>query len=178
MFCVLNEMPRQEHFIDIYLGSTPDMNLPTAAARQEDGILSAGYEVWREFIADYIALRLDPKGFEHDFRSAVPYMKKMIAQIGVYKPVSKRSMSNLLVTLMTCSDEKDAVHHTNTLMKGSAQLMLSDIAAMVYEHISICPAGEWNITDAQQYPWKIDRQFIYDLGSKYLMLITYMMLEG
>ena len=103
-------------------------------------------------------------------------MKSMIAQIGAYKPVSKRSMSNLLVTLMTCSDEKEAVHHTNTLMKGSAQLMLSEIAAMVYEHIHICPADEWSTVGAQQYPWEIDRQFIYDLGTKYLMLITYMML--
>ena len=178
IFCVLTEMPKQEHFIDIYLGSTPEVDFPTAAARQEDGILSAGYEVWREFIADYIALKLDSKGFEHDYRSAVPYMKRMLDQIGVYKPASKRSMSNLLVTPMTCTDERGAVHNTNTLMKGSAQRMLSDIAAMVYEHISLCPAVEWNVEGAQQYPWKIDHQFIYDLGSRYLMLITYMMLEG
>lgn len=176
IFCVLNEMPERDHFIDIYLGCTPDVDFPTSAARQEDGIISAGYEVWREFIADYIALKLDPKGYEHDFRSAVPYMKRMLEQVSAYKPVSKRCISNLLVTLMTCSDGEKAVDHANTLMKGSAQLMLSEIAAMVYEHTRICPATEWNTAGARQYPWEIDRQFIYDLGSKYLMLITYMML--
>lgn len=175
IYCLLCEMPRSEHFIDIYLGCTPETDFSTPEERQEDGMVSAGYEIWREFIADYIAILLDSEGFEHDFRSGAQYMREMLKGVGCGKPMSKRAMSNFLVAVMTCSDVDNAVKRASGLVNSSIRPLLTKVVEMVYAHIVIPVAREWNV--GNNYPWMIDRQFIRDLGSNYLMFLTCMMLS-
>ena len=175
IYCLLREMPRDEHFIDIYLGCTPETDFLTAEERQEDGILSAGYAIWCEFIADYIAVLLDAEGFEHDFRSGASYMSEMLNGLGIGIPTSKRAMSNFLVTIMTCSDVNKAIGKVGSLVNASIRPMLKQIVEMVYEHITLPVVGEWGADAASKCPWRIDRDFIRDLGYNYLALLARMM---
>ena len=179
IYCIKTEMPADQHFIDIYLGCTTTTEFADAADRQEDGCISAGYEVWREFIADYIAVCLDPKGFEHSLRNSAFYVSDMLIGVKIGAPEAKLHMSLALAALMTASDSANLL--TDIDVSGDFGLdrttmeVFYSILEPVHRKLFDCAGANW-LTQADpnnHYPWMIDRDFIELIGARYLMFLIH-----
>ena len=179
IYCIKTEMPADQHFIDIYLGCTPVTESYDAADRQEDGCISAGYEVWREFIADYIAVCLDPKGFEHSLGSSAFYVSDMLDGVKMGVSDAKLRISLALAALMTASDSANLL--TDIDVSGDFGLdrttmeVFYSILEPVHQKVFQSNGADWlNQTDPNNdYPWIIDRDFIELLGARYLMFLIH-----
>ena len=172
-------MLADQHFIDIYLGCTPATKFADATDVQEDGCISAGYEVWREFVADYIAVCLDPKGFEHSLGSSAFYVSDMLSGVKIGAPEAKLHMSLALTALMTASDSASLLSSIDVsgdfgLDRTTTEVFYS-ILEPVHQKVFQCSGADWlNQTDPNNdYPWMIDRDFIELLGARYLMFLIH-----
>ena len=172
-------MSPDKHFIDIYLGCTPVTEFADSADVQEDGCISAGYEVWREFIADYIAVCLDPKGFEHSLRSSAFYVSDMLSGVKIGASEAKLRMSMALTALMTASDSTNLLTSIDVSgdfgMDRTTTEVFYSILEPVHQKVFQCSGTDWlNQTDPNNdYPWMIDRDFIELLGARYLMFLIH-----
>jgi len=179
IYCIKTEMPPDKHFIDIYLGCTAETEFANVSERQEDGCISAGYEVWREFIADYIAVCLDPKGFEHSLGSSAFYVSDMLNGVKMGVSDAKLHMSLALTALMTASDSASLLINIDVsgdfgLDRTTTEIFHS-ILEPVHQKVFQCNGANWlNLTDTNNdYPWIIDRDFIELLGTRYLMFLIH-----
>lgn len=81
IFCTVNEFDGG-HFFDKYC-HCEDVT--------EDGIMNAGYAIWREAVADVMAQKVDPYSGQYTLKYVKPYVDKLYRSISYTNPESKKS---------------------------------------------------------------------------------------
>jgi hypothetical protein len=159
IFCGKTEMDG-EHFIDIYgSGTTPDENPEN---KIYDGVISAGYAVWSEFIAQYYALSNTGED-EYDFSDAMDYINKLLCEVSVAaNELSKGSFSMACAYLLTYGDVDEILNPDPADENPDPALYEKENKAALLNCL-------WYLYEQMQTerPWKISEGFIETLGNKF-----------
>lgn len=156
IYCTVNEI-NGGHFFDRYC-HCDDIT--------EDGIMNAGYAIWREAIADIMAQRANPYGGHYTLKYVKPYVEELYNQLSYHNPESKKAMSLIIAYLMV----SDEVVKSGNWICAEAKIRKVDsfddelmygILKSVYINLS-----------KEQY-WKITPDYIYELGERYIVMITH-----
>ena len=153
-FCAHNELDGDSFYKRYCMDST--------LSREEDGAINAGYAIWRELIAEVIAFEMDDNCF------VVPLSEKT-ALLRYYEEEfengdRKRGLSMILCEALT-SKECEMSATWNFAQKKVAghtpfdNSLFMDILGLVFRKFRD------NLVE-------IDRDFILELGSLYLCLVT------
>ena len=154
IYCVRHELDGED-FYDLYCDGT-------APSVEEDGIINAGYAIWRECIAEIIASELDSAYRITSLRVKRGWFLELIKKIDRYN--GKPAVSMILSLIMT-SEEIDAdcdwetVKRKIELMNLFDDSMFYDLFRIVFEQLRnrFC---------------KIDYDFIHHIGYTYLNLLA------
>lgn len=131
----------------------------------EDGIINAGYAIWREAIADITADAVYSDMAMISLRDVKSDVIRLHDLILPYNPDSKKCMSLLIAYLMISSEVAGTQSWESAEKAIRETINFSDesiyrIAEMVFE----------NLHDGSF--WTITPEFIIDLGNTYLRLLT------
>lgn len=127
----------------------------------EDGIMNAGYAIWREAIADIMAQRVHPYGGRYTLKYVKPYVEELYNQISYRNPESKKAMSLILVYFMVSDEVVKAKDWSKAEAKIKKVIFFDDelmygILKLIYANLS-----------KEQY-WKFTPDFIFELGESIL----------
>lgn len=131
--------------------------------------MNAGYAIWRESIADIMTQRVNPYGGHYTLKYVKPYVEELYNQLSYHNTESKKAMSLIIAYLMV----SDEVVKSGDWICAEAKIrkvnsfddeLMYGILKMVYFNFS-----------KEQY-WKIDPDFIFELGERYLTLIVNLIL--
>lgn len=133
---------------------------------QEDGMMNAGYKIWREAIADITADCVLSDGALFDLKEIRQTVLALNADLSLKDPVSKDLFAKMLYYVM-CAKEvscaknwgeaEQAIRHHNLFDEP----VMFSILKMMFETI-------------HQHPFfEITPEFIMDLGDAYLALLTH-----
>lgn len=166
IFCAKMEMDG-EHFIDIYgSGHTPDENPEN---KIYDGQLNAGYVVWTEFIAHYYALRYVNK-VKYSVTNLTNELFTLLNDVHVASmEKSKQSFAMVCSYLFSCDDVESFIElldEPNFLFddgkQGGIQSREAFKNCLFKLHSNL----------KKDKPWKISKDFIEELGIKYIMFVS------
>jgi hypothetical protein len=163
IFCALLEMDG-DHFIDIDgSGTTPDLD---PEDKEYDGMVSAGYTVWTEFIAHYYAIKMiDTESRE--FPDVAGHINGLFYEVNVLEiEKSKGSFSMLCSYWFNCSDFDKSL---DALSKGKFMPGNVPHSAQTQKALYDCIDFLHNQLKKEK-PWKISEEFIYQLGYRFNML--------
>lgn len=157
LFCTRNETENGD-FFDRYCMGTGG----------EDGIMNAGYAIWREAVADIMADFVISEYAEKSLKdnSVVDEICRYYNEISPASPYSKRAMSLIIANVMI----SEQVAGTESWPKAAAAIkenipiddeMLIQVFEQVFRQLHTPPF------------WKITPTFIMDLGVGYLALLTH-----
>ena len=154
IFCTRNEIAGG-HFFDKYcMGSGV-----------EDSMMNAGYAIWREAVADIMAdsIRSDYALFSLDTISAA--VRELYETLSISNPVSKKQMALIAAHVMCAREVSGTEDWTEAQRAIKKKLGISDEVFLgILEHI---------FNNLHESPfWAITPEFIMDLGSMYLMLLS------
>jgi len=165
IYCGKTEMDT-EHFIDTYgSGHTPDTN---PEDKEYDGYVNAGYSVWSEFIAEYTAV-VKTSPWMHTYADIADYTNQLLCESVIGNDGAKASFSVAAAYILSSSDADDLLDGSDgsevdmicdMSRKEKAEKSLLNCLRHLYRHIHT------------EKPWKINEEFIYDLGCKYLWFLT------
>jgi len=159
IFCAKLEMDGK-HFIDVFgSGTTPDEN---PEEKIYDGTITAGYDVWTEFIAQYYALS---KACDdaYDFSDVIDYVYELLCEVSIAtNELSKGSFSMACAYLLTCGDVEEILNPDPAdenpdpapYEKKNKEILL-DCLRYLHEQLQT------------EKPWKINEEFIEMLGGKF-----------
>ena len=117
--------------------------------------IRTGYEIWKEFIADYIAMNVCGRK-SYLICEAYSYLQQEAKQLNpVINPYYYRSLSSYLVNLLYSREAKRGWDSLKKAMT-SYKLPYSGLTEILIEHMS-----------AQSY-WKIDEEFLDNIGDLYV----------
>jgi hypothetical protein len=159
IYCAKLEMD-EEHFIDIYgSGTTPENPRMTPAERTYDGYLVAGYQVWSEFIAQYYALKYTEKSHPKTARVS-DYINELLSSVGENGiKGDKYALAFACARWLTCSDADKSVEALkNDPVEPSLEQSAFE-ACLFMLHYRV----------KTETSWRINEEFVADLGYKYLM---------
>ncbi|MCM1508888.1 MAG: hypothetical protein NC177_17410, partial [Ruminococcus flavefaciens] len=131
----------------------------------EDGIMNAGYAIWREAIADIMAHEVNLYSGMYTLQYVKPYIDELYRSLSHRNPDSKKAMSLILAYLMLTNEIEQSENWQQAekqicnVMKFDDE-MIYRIVEMVYENLR-----------KSEY-WRITSEFVYELGEGYLTLIT------
>ena len=154
IFCTINEIDGGGFYNKYCLGSGVD-----------DGIINAGYAIWREAIADITADAVYSDMAMISLRDVKSDVVRLYDLILPYNLDSKKCMS-LLIAYLMISSEVAGTRSWETAERAIRETInfgdeyIYRIAEMVYE----------NLHDGSF--WTITPEFIIDLGNTYLWLLT------
>ena len=131
---------------------------------QDDGIINAGYAIWREFSAEVFALDLDDSIMPYSINDASNQINKLLPLIVPNEPIAKEAMQKILNLLFKSDDyyfAKDEEDFIKRIEKSKAKKVLSFelVIRHIYKHLS------------RECAWEIDIDFIRELGFLYTMNI-------
>lgn len=154
IYCVHNELDGKD-FYDLYCNGTA----PTAA---EDSIINAGYAIWRECIAEIIAIELD----DACYITSLSSKKKQLSFLNekLNRSDGKLAMSMILTSVMT-SKEIEGTKEWASAQKCIAQLNLFD-ELMFHDMFKVV------FFQLRSAFCEIKLEFIHEIGSIYLELLT------
>lgn len=136
--------------------------MDSTLSREEDGAINAGYAIWRELIAEVIAFEMDDKCFVVPLREKAALLQHYEEEFE--NGDRKRGLSMILCEALT-SKECEMSATWNVAQKKIAghkpfdNPLFMDMLGLVFRKL-----GD-NLVE-------IDRDFILELGSLYLCLVT------
>lgn len=149
-----------EHFIDIYgSGTTPENPNMTPIEKVHDGFLVAGHQVWSEFIAQYYTWK-HIEVYHPEVEQMSDYINGMLSSVGQNGiKGDKYAVAFACARWLTCSDTDEAIVSlmNDPYEADAGQKAFEACLFLFHEHIKT------------EKPWKISKEFITDLGQKYLM---------
>ncbi|MCM1269871.1 MAG: hypothetical protein NC122_00265 [Faecalibacterium sp.] len=131
----------------------------------EDGIMNAGYAIWREAIADIMAHELNPYSGMYIVQYVKPHVDELYRSLSYKNPDSKKAMSLILAYLMLTNEIRQSENwqqaeiQIRKVMKFDDE-MIYRIVELVYENLR-----------KSEY-WRITSDFIMNIGEAYLWLLT------
>lgn len=154
IYCVHNELDGKD-FFDLYCNGT-------APTTEEDEIINAGYAIWRECIAEVIAIELDDTCYITSLSSKKKYLSSLIDKIDPHN--GKLATSMILTAVMTSEEverSKEWKSAVNSLvrLKLFEEPMFHDMFEKVFHQLrnGFC---------------EIDFDFIFEIGTIYLNLLA------
>lgn len=154
LFCTRNEIEGGNYFDRYCMGSGV-----------EDGMMNAGYAVWREAVADIMADAVVSDYTSMTLDSVKPEIGQLYRQLSPANPDSKKCMSLMIVYVMLTKEAGGAEDWSDVEPVLVKQLGLADqtlllIFKMVFENLHQSPF------------WTVTPEFIMALGEAYLSLLT------
>ncbi len=154
IWCTHNEIPTGD-FYDRYCKDNTENTLL-------DGVINAGYAIWREFAAIYLSTNV--QGIEYypslsEIEQAVLEVAELILP---NNPAAKISMTDFLacVLLSKEANSKNAWESVNVWLSKVGLTHFISITNLVYIHIR-----------SEKF-WEIDDEFIETLGSTYFAVLA------
>ena len=165
IYCITHELPDGENFFRKYC-------LDYAESSFEDGMINGGYAIWREFIAEYMARRLDIDMVATTLKQNEKHMNLILEDIENGAPDVKECIEAVLIDTMASKD----------ILKAKDKPAAFDKFDRYEKLKSISWQGLLNTVYAQLYDesravYEIDLEFIKSLGSNYLSLRTETMMK-
>lgn len=160
LYCSRNEIPDGNFFDKYCMGSGP-----------EDGMMNAGYAIWREAVADIMADSIYCEYPTIELRSVNKIISDYFGELSITNPDSKKAMSLIIAYIMT-SKEVSVTKDWNIAQREIDKKidvkspMLIAILKQVFEQLNQSPF------------WEITPEFIMTLSETYLTLLTGIMLNG
>ena len=154
LFCAHNELDGKSFFDEYCMDYAP--------TKEEDGIINAGYAVWRECIAEIIAIELD------DCCEIVPLEEKkdVLRQLrSEIEPVDGKLLVSEILTAVMTSSEIEASQTWADAEKAICEMNLfetppeMDLFRLVYAQL-------------RSTLFEIDIDFIHELGYLYLNILS------
>lgn len=158
IFCVRNEINGKNFFNEYCMGSGI-----------EDGMMNAGYAIWREAIADIMASAI----ISEVAGPRLSYLKRKITalydSLSISNPDSKKCMALILVYIM------NAVEVAGTEDWDQAEKAISKVFSFHPAMMFILKLIFLNLHEAPY--WSISSEFIIALGEAYLSLLSFRAME-
>ena len=138
---------------------------------EEDGIINAGYAIWREFSAEVFALDLDDSIMPYSLNDASSRINKLLPLISPPDPIAKEALQKSLNYLFKSDDyyfAEDEEEFIERIAKSKAKKLLDFelVIRHIYKHLS------------HECAWEIDLDFIRDLGYFYTLGATNKLLKN
>ena len=156
VFCAKLEMKGKQHFIDIYGTGTTTGEVGSA----EDGLLSSGYAIWAEFIAQYYALIFTQE--KKPLEEVSDYINHLIEDISPSNLSSKNCLAMACAYFVACSDADEET----ALFREE----LDDMDSLAQQAFFTCLFHLFDKLQTEK-PWEITEGFVSELGFKYTMLL-------
>ncbi len=154
LYCTKNEI-EGGNFFDIYcMGSGA-----------EDGMMNAGYAIWREAVADIMADSIISEFATINLASVRDIVKEYYNELSANNPSSKKAISLIIVYIMI-SREVAATREwdeANRAIKRTIKIddpLLEAVLKQVFEQLHHNPF------------WKITPEFVMTLGETYVSMIS------
>ena len=160
LYCSRNEIAGENFFDKYCMGSGP-----------EDGMMNAGYAIWREAVADIMADSIISEYATTTLSTIKKYVKEYYGELSPANPASKKAMSLIIVYIMI-SREVAATREwdeANRAIKKSIKIddpLLEAILKQVFDQLHRSPF------------WRITPEFVMTLGETYLSLLSHVFLKG
>lgn len=154
IFCTRNELDGDSFYKCYCMDST--------LSSEEDGAINAGYAIWRELVAEVIAFEMDDNCDVLPLRSKKEILRYYEEELEIGD--RKRAVSMILCEALT-SEECEMSATWNAVQKKLAKYkpfdnpLFMDLLELVFRKL-------------RKSLVKIDRDFILELGSLYLILVT------
>jgi hypothetical protein len=161
IYCAKTEMDGK-HFIDIYgSGTTPENPNMTPEEAAYDGQLVMGHHVWSEFIAQYYALIHTVDGV-YSFDNVADFTIHFLSEVTQdARELSMDSFAQVCAHLLSCCDadeilenlnQSDFLYDSREYNGEQTRKAFQNCLCLLYDRIG------------QEMPWKINKEFIDDLG--------------
>lgn len=160
IFCAHNELDGKSFFDEYCMDYAP--------TKEEDGIINAGYAVWRECIAEIIAIELDDCCEIVPLEEKKDVLRKLKSEI---EPVDGKLLVSEILTAVMTSSEIEASQTWADAVKAIRELNLfdtppeMDLFRLVYAQL-------------RSTLFEIDIDFIHELGFLYLNILSLNLLRN
>lgn len=166
IFCTKNELESKERFYKKYCENFTDNEI-------EDGYINAGYTIWKEFVAEFMAIIIDEDMADNHLSMFEGHNNHMVDEIEAMVNDDKLCMSAILIDIISSvetvrSESFDELvealnYHGYGKVLESRNLL--EIVRNVYEQI------------LTKNFWQIDLDFIETIGSLYVGYKTMLMIK-
>lgn len=131
----------------------------------EDGMMNAGYAIWREAVADIMADSVLSEYTSLTLRDVSAKIKELYGELSPLNPDAKKCMALILVYIIITSEVGGATEWGSAEAELRKHIevkdeMLYPIVKMTFENLHRSPF------------WEITPEFIGDLGEAYLSLLS------
>lgn len=153
IFCAHNELDGKSFFDEYCMDYAP--------TKEEDGIINAGYAVWRECIAEIIAIELDDSCDIVSLKEKEAVLRQLRSEV---KPVDGKLLVSEILTAVMTSTEVESSQRWEEAEKAIQSLSLfeapeMDLFRLVYAQLRATLI-------------EIDVDFIHELGYLYLNILS------
>ena len=154
LYCTQNEIPGGNFFDKYCMGSGV-----------EDGMINAGYAIWREAIADIMADSVISENATLTLAMVKEEIRQLDHEIAIENPTAKKAMSLVIAYIMISAEVAGTASWTVAEKKikriiGFTDSLMYGILKLVFEQLHISPF------------WTITPDFIIELGQMYLSLLS------
>ena len=154
MFCTRNEVENGCFFDRYCMGSG-----------EEDGIINAGYAIWREAVADIMADSVLSENATMTLKQAKREVLELFDKISFENPDSKKCVSLILAYIMISREVACTYEWQKAKMEIENQIGFDNSIMMLLLEMSFIKLKENPF-------WKITPDFIMDLGSTYITMLA------
>ena len=160
LYCTRNEIDGCNFFGKYCMGSEP-----------EDGMMNAGYAIWREAVADIMADSIISEYATITLSSIKGIVKEYYGELSASNPDSKKAMSLIIVYIMISREVASTRdwNVANRAIKRSISIdepLLEAMLKLVFDQLHRSPF------------WEITPEFIMTLGETYVSLLSHILLKG
>lgn len=154
IWCTHNEIPTGD-FYDRYCKDNTENTLL-------DGVINAGYAIWREFAAIYLSTNVQGVEYYPSLTEIEQDVLEVAELVRPDNPAAKISMTDFLACVLMSRDgnDKNAWESVNVWLSQKGLTHFSSITNLVYIHI------------CSEKFWEIDSDFIETLGSSYFAVLA------
>lgn len=126
-----------------------------------DGVLNAGYAIWREFAAIYLSTHVQGIEYYHSLSEIEQDVSGVAELIRPDNPAAKISMTDFLACVLMSKEARNSWESVNVWLNQNGLTRFISITNLVYIHIR------------SEMFWKIDEDFIETLGSTYIAVLAH-----
>lgn len=160
LYCSKNEIEGGNFFDKYCMGSGA-----------EDGMMNAGYAIWRETVADIMADSIISEYATISLASVRDIAKEYYNELSSANPNSKKAMSLIIVYMMISREVAATMdwEKANRSIKRTIKIddpLLEAMLKQVFEQLHHNPF------------WKITPEFVMTLGETYVSMISHKLLKG
>ncbi len=154
IWCTHNEIPTGD-FYDRYCDGNAENTLL-------DGVINAGYAIWREFAAIYLSTNVQGVEYYPSLSEIEQDVLEVAELVRSNNPAAKISMTDFLACVLMSREgnNKNAWESVNVWLSINGLTRFISIANLVYVHIR-----------SERF-WEIDGDFIETLGSLYFAVLA------